>query len=233
MFYYNVVFNIALNKGFTYKSDKEINIGTRVLVDFHNRKKVGVVFEKTTQCNLKDIKDIICIIDEKPVISEELIKTINFASYYYLCPKGLVLKNSLPSKAFSKDPIVFNINKKTHINFEKFFKLNNEQKNIYESIDLENFSVNVIFGVTGSGKTDIFLHLIKDVIEKGKNAVVLVPEISLTNQYKRDFEEKFSDTVGVYQNKSLANGLCLEIKKKGYCWAHVPLLLWIYQIPGW
>ncbi|SDC90516.1 replication restart DNA helicase PriA [Desulfurella multipotens] len=205
MNYYNVLFNIALSKSFTYKSTQNIEVGSRVLVDFNNRKKVGIVLEKTTQINIddiKEIKEIISILDNKPVITEELIKTINFASYYYLSPRGLILRNALPSKAFSKEPINFEKNSiKKQINHQKFFNLNDEQKKIYESIDLKIFNVNLIFGVTGSGKTEIFLHLIRDVIEKGKNALVLVPEIVLTNQYKRVFEEKFLDTVGVYHSQ--------------------------------
>ena len=201
MNYYGVLFNIALSKRFTYKSNQDIKIGTRVLVDFNNRKKVGIVFEKISQTDVSEIKDIISILDDEPIISQELIKTINFASYYYLCPKGLILKNALPSKVFLQEIVDFQSNIKTQINHEKFFKLNDEQKNIYESINLDKFSVNLIFGITGSGKTEIFLHLIRDVIQKGKNAIVLVPEISLTNQYKRIFEEKFLDTIGLFHSQ--------------------------------
>lgn len=201
MNYYGVLFNIALSKSFTYKSNQDIPIGTRVLVDFNNRKKVGIVVEKIYQTDIPEIKDIVSILDSEPIVSKELIKTINFASYYYLCPKGLILKNALPSKVFSQEPVDFENHIKTHINQEKFFKLNDEQKKVYESINLKEFSVNLIFGVTGSGKTEIFLHLIRDVIQGGKNAIVLVPEIALTNQYKRIFEEKFLDTVGLYHSQ--------------------------------
>lgn len=202
MNYYKVLFNIALNKSFTYKSEQEITVGSRVLVDFHNRKKVGIVFEKNSNTNIEsNIKEILSVLDKKPIISEELIKTINFASYYYLSPKGLILKNAIPSVAFLQIPIDFEKNIKTHINIEKFFKLSEQQEDIYKKIDLKTFSVNLIFGITGSGKTEIFLHLIKDVIEKGKNALVLVPEIVLTNQYKRVFEEKFLDTVAIFHSR--------------------------------
>ncbi|MGB9755701.1 MAG: replication restart helicase PriA [Desulfurella sp.] len=202
MNYYKVLFNIALNKSFTYKSEQEITIGTRVVVDFHNRKKVGIVFEKNPTTDIEsNIKEIISILDSKPIVSSELIKTINFASYYYLSPKGLILKNALPSMAFLQIPIDFKKNLKTQINIEKFFTLNKQQEDIYKKIDLNKFNVNLIFGITGSGKTEIFLHLIKDVVEKGKNALVLVPEIVLTNQYKRVFEEKFLDTVAIFHSQ--------------------------------
>lgn len=202
MNYYKVLFNIALNKSFTYKSEQEILVGSRVLVDFHNRKKVGIVFEKSSTTDIEsNIKEILSVLDDKPIVSKELIKTINFASYYYLSPKGLILKNAIPSAAFLQIPIDFEKNIKAQINIEKFFKLNEQQEDIYKKIDLNTFSINLIFGITGSGKTEIFLHLIKDIMEKGKNALVLVPEIVLTNQYKRVFEEKFLDTVAIFHSR--------------------------------
>ncbi len=83
--------------------------------------------------------------------------------------------------------------------------LNEEQKRCYDSINfcIENneFSKHLIYGITGSGKTEIYLQLIQKVLEMGKEAIVLVPEISLTPQMVDRFLARFGDTVAVLHSK--------------------------------
>lgn len=205
MYYYSVLFSLAINKGFIYESEFPIPLGMRVSVKFHNKPKIGIIFEEINNIkyikNIKDIKPIGEVLDSKPVLSIELIKTINFASSYYLSQRGLILRNVLPANVFKNVPIDFDFDLRFQISEKFFFELNSQQKEIYENIDLNFFNVNLIFGITGSGKTEIFLHLIRDVIKSGKNALVLVPEITLTSQYQKIFEEKFLDTVAVYHSQ--------------------------------
>ena len=84
-------------------------------------------------------------------------------------------------------------------------KLNEEQKKCFDSIafciDNNEFSKHLIYGITGSGKTEIYLQLIQKVIEKGKTAIVLVPEISLTPQMVDRFLARFGDIVAVLHSK--------------------------------
>ncbi len=78
-------------------------------------------------------------------------------------------------------------------------KLNEEQENAYQKI-ISSFSSNktfLIYGVTGSGKTLIYIHLIKKVLEEKKTALLLVPEISLTEQIIRIFYEHFGSNVAI------------------------------------
>ena len=83
--------------------------------------------------------------------------------------------------------------------------LNEEQKRCFDSISfcIENgeFSKHLIYGITGSGKTEIYLQLIQKVLEIGKEAIVLVPEISLTPQMVDRFLARFGDTVAVLHSK--------------------------------
>ncbi|MBA9024924.1 primosomal protein N' [Peribacillus huizhouensis] len=82
-----------------------------------------------------------------------------------------------------------------------FFKLTDEQAiaiaPIKESIKNDRHDVFLLYGVTGSGKTEIYLQAIDDVIKKGGEAIMLVPEISLTPQTVKRFKERFGEQVAV------------------------------------
>ena len=75
--------------------------------------------------------------------------------------------------------------------------LTEEQRQVVESIDINGYSKNLIYGVTGSGKTEVYLRLIRKVLDSGKNAIVLVPEISLTPQITNRFLARFGDVVAI------------------------------------
>jgi primosomal protein N' (replication factor Y) len=75
-------------------------------------------------------------------------------------------------------------------------ELNEDQQKVFDDIKPRivdgGFSVNLLFGVTGSGKTEVYLRCIKEVVERGRQAIVLVPEIALTPQTVRRFTQRFS-----------------------------------------
>ena len=75
--------------------------------------------------------------------------------------------------------------------------LTEEQEQVVKSIDIEEYSKNLIYGVTGSGKTEVYLRLIEKVLNAGKNAIVLVPEISLTPQITDRFLARFGEVVAI------------------------------------
>lgn len=75
--------------------------------------------------------------------------------------------------------------------------LNDEQKNAVSSILLDKFKPYLLFGVTGSGKTEVYMHVIKKVIDLGREVIVLVPEISLTPQLINNFRERFGDNIAI------------------------------------
>ena len=80
---------------------------------------------------------------------------------------------------------------------DKSVELNPEQKAAVEAIMRGEKSTNLLFGVTGSGKTEIYLKCIEEVLSKGKTAIMLVPEISLTPQMMGRFRARFGDKVAV------------------------------------
>ena len=96
---------------------------------------------------------------------------------------------------------------------DKTFTLNSEQnsalENINRALEEEIFKVFLLFGITGSGKTEVYLKSINEVLKSGKTAIVLVPEISLTPQLIYRFKRKFGDSVGVIHSK-LSDGEKLD-----------------------
>lgn len=87
---------------------------------------------------------------------------------------------------------IYGINKKT-------VTLNNEQVNVYDSIKekLNEHSIFLLHGVTGSGKTEIYLNIIEEVLKSGLEAIMLVPEISLTPMMVSRFKGRFSNNVAM------------------------------------
>ena len=85
---------------------------------------------------------------------------------------------------------------------EDLVKLNDYQIDAYNKINNSNKDVIVLNGVTGSGKTEIYMHLIKDTIDKGKEAILLVPEISLTPQIINRFKKHFKNIAVLHSGLS-------------------------------
>lgn len=79
--------------------------------------------------------------------------------------------------------------------------LNEEQKNAFEQVDRERYREYLLFGVTGSGKTEVYLQLIRKVLDEGRTAIVLVPEISLTPQITDRFLSRFGDIVAILHSR--------------------------------
>lgn len=101
------------------------------------------------------------------------------------------------------------------IAYEEERHLNEEQQACYNKIiNQKNVAKTfLLHGVTGSGKTEVYMHLIKSVIASGKNAIMLVPEISLTTQIVKRFYERFGENVAIFHS-NLSDGEKFDEYKK-------------------
>ncbi len=95
----------------------------------------------------------------------------------------------------------------------KEYKLTEEQEMAYKQVDLNKNNTYLLHGVTGSGKTEVYMHLAKDVIDQGKCVIMLVPEISLTTQIVNRFYQRFGNDVAIYHS-NLSDGEKYDEYKK-------------------
>ena len=267
----NVLVEIQkLDKTFSYLIPDNMNakVGIRCLVPFGNRKLEGFIVEikDKIECDYK-LKEIISLIDENPVLNEELLDLGSYISKKTLCTLTSAYQTMLPTalKAktntkINKKYVYFirkikdyepkNPNEETLINMlnnkdislkeasqiskyavdkliknniiEKYekevYRLNEdvyeyeegkpltlEQNNVINKIDLNNFKPYLLHGVTGSGKTEVYMNLIKKAINLNKQALVLVPEISLTPQLVETFKKRFGNDIAILHSH-LSNG---------------------------
>lgn len=200
--YYDIILPVIPKGTFTYKSDRKIFPGTRVKVSFGSRSEYGIIKSETKHVN-SDIKykEIDEILDDEPVFSENYLKMLNKMANYYQSPLGITMRGILAKSILGSEKINVNceISSKSIILY-----LNQDQQSIYKSITTiinKGFSANLLHGITGSGKTEIYIELIKECIKDGKQAIYIVPEISLTPQIVKRLSERLGFTVPVYHSK--------------------------------
>jgi len=186
----------------TYLSGKfdKLKPGSIVLVPFGRKKEIGVIWDKQEKTN--KIFKLKNVLEKKSIsLNENLIKFINWFSLYNLAPKGMVLKMCLGNQSFfSKNS---NFIDDTKIKKKNKFNLNPEQKRCLDDINGfgNKFNVTLLQGVTGSGKTIVYFEKIKQNLMQGKQSLVLLPEIFLTNQFEQRFEDYFGFKPSIWHSK--------------------------------
>jgi len=165
----NSLFSYAVPEGQTLENV----IGRRALVNFNNRKLRGYVVEAGEYSDKYQIKPILKVIDKRTIFTTETYNLARWIADYYFAGVGEVLSMMIPkgsrekkSEAPEAPPV------------DNPILLTPSQQNIYGNIkiDLQNDKKKFyLYGVTGSGKTMIYIKLIEDVLNSGKNAIFLVP----------------------------------------------------------
>ena len=268
--------NHLLDRPFSYlyKGNKKVNKGVRVLVRFNNQELVGYVLnvketfksieelEEELGFNLSFIEDVI---DESPLLNDDLLELADKVAEYYLAPKISVLhamlppslsprKSSLkaPKIAYTKyvvlkkydvsgltikqkelldiikeeQPVLKSdikqvgilnklielglveiINKEKNrlvlpeYDEEKEVILTKDQSQVIYEFNNSDDDVYLLEGVTGSGKSEVYLTLTRQTLARGKKVLMLVPEISLTPMATRNFLARFKENVAILHSE--------------------------------
>jgi primosomal protein N' (replication factor Y) len=205
------------NHPFTYDSDLKLKIGDYVVVPFGKSELTGVVwdeFEKKTNKNFT-IKKVLRKLDT-PTLQKNIIKFLNWFSEYNVVPKGMALKLLLlSSNAIEEISDKFYEEFKINIEQNKI-ELSKEQENCLKKMNISNqkFRVHVLQGTTGSGKTMVYFEALKEIISKGYQGLILLPEIGLTGQFQNKFIEFFGFKPAVWHSG-------ITKKKKEIIWSGI------------
>lgn len=176
-------------------------IYTGVVLNTHNNTPKGV-----------EVKAIIEVLDDHTVVNEQQFAFWQWIANYYICPLGDVMKAALPGAMKPKDEAALKESTRTRRSGKATATphyacpcnpLNPAQEKAFAEIETSFLSKNVtlLHGVTSSGKTEIYIHLINNYLAKGKQVLYLLPEIALTTQITERLHHFFGDRMGVYHSK--------------------------------
>ena len=179
------IYQTMLPKGYKAKNKDNINIKYDNYIVINNRDK-ALDFIKTSKAK-KQVEIV------KDLLDKEIVLKTNYSSALV---KQLLDKDII--KIEKKEVYRLNNNKET----TKIVDLNEHQTKAFNKIKESKKDVILLHGVTGSGKTEIYMHLIKEVIDSGKTVICLVPEISLTPQFIDRFSAHFNNIAVLHSGLS-------------------------------
>lgn len=181
-------------------------------VPFGRRKLVGILLETAANSEVEGarLKPALEILDEEPVFTPTVLDLCRWAADYYHHPLGEVFATALPTKLRDGRALTPARRRKTTEKIQEpdtAHSLNPEQSAAHAQIfaALENFQVLLLEGVTGSGKTEVYLQAIAEVVARGQQALVLVPEIGLTPQFVARFRARLGNQLAL-AHSGLAEG---------------------------
>jgi primosomal protein N' (replication factor Y) len=188
----------------TYHTSDDVHVGDLVCVPLRNTLKHGVVINTNSQRDVYGMKDI-----EKVVLQHflppRLLGLYKWIAEYYLSSLGEVLRLALPSKILKKYEVTMNPRESIHMvkTPSPTYPQSQAIKKILDALKKECFETFLLYGITGSGKTEVYLRCVDEVIKSGGHVLVLVPEISMTPLIYQRFQERFkNDVVTIHSSLS-------------------------------
>lgn len=186
---------------YTYSSDIELSIGTYCEVDFANSKLLGIVIRESKKEDIGDfkIKSINKVLSDIPKIPENILNLAIFINTYYITDFFASLALIGPYDKMSLESI-----EKLEIediDIKEDVELSEKQYKIYSEIVNSKELYFLLHGITGSGKTQIYIKLIIEALKRKKGSIFLVPEISLTTQMVSGFKKIFGDNISIIHSK--------------------------------
>ncbi len=188
---------------------EKIEPGKRVYVSVRTRRMVGYVVALSEGQVTEHVREIDSVIDETPILSPAFLKLTSWMSDYYFCSWGQAIEAVLPAP-FKKGKFLMKsrakkIGEGIELVNPKDLPLTTHQEDAFrkisKKIELKEPGTFLLHGITGSGKTEIYMHLIREVIKQSRGSIVLVPEISLTPQTVDRFYSRFGDGLAVIHSR--------------------------------
>ncbi|PIP68094.1 MAG: primosomal protein N' [Candidatus Omnitrophica bacterium CG22_combo_CG10-13_8_21_14_all_43_16] len=218
----DIVINRPIEGPFTYSIPgslkDDVKAGSVVEVSFGNKVVIGYVVGLSDKCDIEKIKPISGLVDKKLCLTPDILELTKWISDYYysswgeaisaavpgVLKKGISIKRHRKEKQEEGSPeFEFIDGSDTHL------MPNREQQEALDSImgsmDAKSHRVFLLHGVTGSGKTEVYLQSIAHALKLGLSSIILVPEISLTPQTVARFKSRFGDKIAVLHSRLLGS----------------------------
>ncbi len=211
----DIILPLAIRDCYTYSVPDGLSVpepGTRVIVPLMKKEVRGIVLREHTEpvdaAFAAKIKPILSVSETAPKVPKEQLALWQWMSGYYMCSLGEVMAAALPN---GLDQRLLNPpqRRRTRIApytgpIEPMHALSEAQQKSADEIDgfwHSGKEIVLLHGVTSSGKTDIYIHLIQKELEAGHNVLYLVPEIALTTQLTSRLQRIFGDRLTVYHSR--------------------------------
>ncbi|MDR0638102.1 MAG: primosomal protein N' [Spirochaetaceae bacterium] len=195
--YFELIFGLPLPRRFTYRADDkgEAAVGKRALVPFGQREMTGFIVgqgtEKPDGLDEAAIKAIRRVVDTEPLFGSGEIELAQWIAGFYLCSEGEALSAMLPSGHRTKELPTFGVDEISRTKLD----LSPEQDAAFQAVIAANREDAgkpcYLYGITGSGKTEVFLRAAEFFLDRGQGVIYLVPEIALSKQTAEDVKARF------------------------------------------
>ena len=229
----NVLVAAPLPKAFTYQwhSEHTPRFGMRVIVPWGRQHRIGLVQGAAPDQQMaENIKPVHSVLDHGECLSAHWQALIEFAAKYYHHPLGMIALEALPKAlrvlnargeepvmvaksrehaqkllAERNDPLAASKGSKAKIDQREKPVLNAEQLDAVAQLSsAAGFQPFLLYGVTGSGKTEVYLHTVEERLKRGEQVLVLLPEINLTPAAQALYKERLAPHRVVVMHSNLA-----------------------------
>ncbi|MDD5457587.1 MAG: primosomal protein N' [Candidatus Margulisbacteria bacterium] len=203
--YAEVLLAQQIQKSLSYQvpehlADK-VKIGQAVEVPVKNRNVLGYIYrlQKTWEKKNYELKEISSLKSEYSFFDDRVVELLEWISRYYAVPLSLVLKSVLPAGAKNLKNFKIDFEKiKTSESLQVEYSFNTltaEQEKVFQTIITNKEKNHLIQGITGSGKSEIYIKTIAHYFSQGKSSLYLVPEIALSYSIYEKLQKNFGDKV--------------------------------------
>lgn len=197
--YVEVVLNTPLRQRFTYQAqaDSLAQLGMRAIVPFGKREVTAyiVAVREAIEPTGYEIKTLKRLLDKEPLFGEQEVELAKWMGRFYLCSEGEALSTMIPGGRREMEPQALAIDEDA-IDIEES-QLSEDQSRAIQAITTSEQAMHYVYGVTGSGKSEVFLRVARNVIDSGRQVIYLVPEITLTHQLARQVSQRFEGKVAI------------------------------------
>ncbi len=234
----------SLDVLFDYRSSKPVAVGQRVIVPFGRTRSVGLVvgFDPDSSVDPAKLRDIEEVLDDIAPLDQRWFELVRFAAQYYQRSIGEVALPSLPTllrraagyrrnkagqlKSRSMDLLMTRLAERETLSEEQLAHapvLNSEQQLaadvLRSALGAAAYAPFLLYGVTGSGKTEVYLDAVQQALSAGRQALVLVPEINLAPPLELLLKQRFGERrvasmhSGMTDAERAANWLAVHLRQ--------------------